>query len=90
MVYSQCKSRHLTYGEVTFIIMEHIEIIPSSLALGIQNCTHTYCNDNPNLIEYYFTYSDSYTYSNLFSSYRNYLFSKRRKEFITHIRDKNR
>lgn len=88
MVYSQCKSRHLTYGEVAFIIMEHIEPIPYSMALGIQNCTHAHCADNANLIEYFYTYWDTYTYDYLFGKYFEYLHSEERKEFVSDMKER--
>ena len=90
LVYSHCKSRPLTFGEVALIIMERIEHIPYATALGIQNCTHAHCEDNSNLIEYFFSYWDDYTYDYLFDEYRNYLQSVRRQEFIEYWKNRDR
>ncbi len=90
LVYSHCKSRYLTFGEVALIVMERIEHIPYATALGIQNCTHAHCEDNLNLIEYFFSYWDDFTYDNLFDEYRDYLHSSRRQEFIEYLKNRDR
>lgn len=59
-VYSDCHKRFLTKGEVAIIIADQIERMPYFELTGIQNCTLTYCDDNSNLIEYYFDYLKSY------------------------------
>lgn len=53
VVYSSCCKRYLTRGELAVIIADHIERMPYFLLTGIQNCTLTFCPDNPNNIEYY-------------------------------------
>ncbi len=52
-VYSNCCNRYLSRGELAIIIADHIEKMPYFLLTGIQNCTMTFCPDNPNNIEYY-------------------------------------
>jgi hypothetical protein len=52
-VKSDCQSVLLTKGEVAIIIADRIELMPYALLTGIQNCLLTFCENNPNLIEYY-------------------------------------
>ena len=59
-VYSDCHNRFLTKGEIAIIIADQIDRMPYFELTGIQNCTLTYCDGNPNLIEYYFSYLKSY------------------------------
>ena len=55
-IYSECHNRTLTKGEVAIIIADKIKTMPYFEMTGIQNCTLTFCDNNPNLIEYYFSY----------------------------------
>jgi hypothetical protein len=57
-IYSECHNRTLTKGEVAIIIADKIKRMPYFEMTGIQNCTLTFCDNNPNLIEYYFSYID--------------------------------
>lgn len=52
-VYSNCCNRYLNKGELAMIMADHIKRMPYFLLTGIQNCTLTFCADNPNNIEYY-------------------------------------
>jgi len=52
-VRSECQKRNLTKGEIAIIMADHIEGMPYFTITGIQNCTLTFCDNNPNLIEYY-------------------------------------
>jgi hypothetical protein len=52
-VYSDCRSRYLTKGEVAIILADRIEVMPYFTLTGLQNCTLAFCKDNANLIEYY-------------------------------------
>ncbi|WP_299892522.1 hypothetical protein [uncultured Lacinutrix sp.] len=52
-VKSECQKRILTKGEIAIIIADRIEGMPYFTITGIQNCTMTFCENNPNLIEYY-------------------------------------
>lgn len=52
-VYSNCCNRYLSKGELALIMADHIDKMPYFLLTGIQNCTQTFCADNPNNIEYY-------------------------------------
>lgn len=52
-VYSICLKRYLTVGEIAIILADTIKRMPYYTLTGIQNCTLEYCEDNPNLIEYY-------------------------------------
>lgn len=59
-VYSDCHNRFLTKGEIAIIIADQIDRMPYFELTGIQNYTLTYCDANPNQIEYYFSYLKSY------------------------------
>ncbi|WP_046745904.1 hypothetical protein [Kordia zhangzhouensis] len=50
---SECNKRNLTKGELAIIIADRIEGMPFALLTGVQNCTMKFCENNPNLIEYY-------------------------------------
>ena len=54
-VYSECQNRKLKRGELAIIMADRIELMPYYTITGIQNCLLTFCEDNPNLIEYYLT-----------------------------------
>ncbi|MDO5970863.1 hypothetical protein Q4Q35_13700 [Flavivirga aquimarina] len=53
-VKSECQERNLTKGEIAIIIADQIEFMPYLTLTGIQNCLLTFCENNPNLVEYYF------------------------------------
>lgn len=55
-VYSDCAKRKLSKGEIAIIIADHIRRMPYFQLTGIQNCTLSHCEKNPNLIEYYFQF----------------------------------
>lgn len=52
-VYSSCQNTKLVKGEIAIIIADRIESMPYALLTGIQNCTMTFCDNNPNMVEYY-------------------------------------
>ncbi|MBX2828233.1 MAG: hypothetical protein KTR22_08725 [Flavobacteriaceae bacterium] len=52
-IYSECEERNLTKGEISIILADHIKRMPYFTLTGIQNCLLTYCESNPNFIEYY-------------------------------------
>jgi len=51
---SDCQERNLTKGEIAIILADRIKSMPYFRLTKIQNCTLTFCENNPNLIEYYF------------------------------------
>ncbi len=53
-IYSDCQKRYLNKGEVAIILADQIESMPYYTVTMIQNCTFSFCENNPNLIEYYF------------------------------------
>ncbi len=55
---SECLKRNLTQGEIAIIIADRIEKMPYFQLTSIQNCTLEFCKNNPNLIEYYFSFID--------------------------------
>ena len=50
---SECHDRILKKGELAIIVADRIEGMPYFTLTGMQNCTLTFCENNPNLIEYY-------------------------------------
>lgn len=52
-VKSDCQAVLLNKGEIAIIIADRIELMPYAFLTGIQNCLLAFCEDNPNLIEYY-------------------------------------
>ena len=52
-VKSECQERNLTKGEIAIIMADHIQRMPYFKLTGIQNCLLTYCENNPNRVEYY-------------------------------------
>ena len=50
---SECNKRYLTKGEIAIIMADQIQFMPYAKLTGIQNCTLSFCKDNPNLVEYY-------------------------------------
>lgn len=52
-VKSECQEQNLTKGDIAIIMADRIERMPYFTLTGIQNCLNTYCENNPNLIEYY-------------------------------------
>ncbi len=53
IIKSDCQERNLTKGEIAIIMADRIEGMPYFTVTGIQNCLATFCENNPNLIEYY-------------------------------------
>ncbi len=54
IIYSDCQNRFLTKGEVAIIVADRLKTMPYYNLTGIQNCTLSHCENNSNLIEYYF------------------------------------
>tara|TARA_Y100000815_G_scaffold273595_1_gene305256 strand:- start:218 stop:652 length:435 start_codon:yes stop_codon:yes gene_type:complete len=52
-VKSECQERNLTKGEIAIIMADQVEFMPYGTLTGIQNCLLTFCENNPNLVEYY-------------------------------------
>jgi hypothetical protein len=76
--YSECNDRYLVKGEIAMIVADGIEKMPYFKVTRIQNCTLTFCKDNPNLIEYYFS-TNKYLSNNKFHErYVQWLYSKNR------------
>jgi len=84
---SECNKRNLTKGELAIIIADRIEGMPFALLTGVQNCLLEFCENNPNLIEYYLPWikidggkSFKEKYINWLASYDRKSKSERRKE----------
>ncbi|MGH1383757.1 hypothetical protein [Kordia sp.] len=77
-VKSECNDGYLTKGEIAIILADRIERMPYFTVTRIQNCTLTFCKNNPNLIEYYFS-SNNFLNNKVFQNrYIEWLYSKDR------------
>ncbi|WP_271765971.1 hypothetical protein [Aquimarina algiphila] len=74
-VKSECKNRILTKGELAIIMADRIERMPYFTITGIQHCTMTFCDNNPNIIEYYLGYNKKNAFK---ERYVEWLYSKER------------
>ena len=50
---TECHDRILTKGEIAIIMADRIEGMPYATLTGVQNCLLSFCENNPNLVEYY-------------------------------------
>ena len=81
-VKSECNNRNLTKGEIAIIIADRIESMPYFTVTRIQNCTLTFCENNPNRIEYYFGINN-YLNNEIFKErYVEWLFSDDRLKSV--------
>lgn len=78
---SICNNRFLTKGELAIIITDRIESMPYFTLTGIDNCLLTFCENNPNLIEYYLDFIRRDGIKNFQLKYSNWLTSDERKEW---------
>ncbi|WP_440880416.1 hypothetical protein [Tenacibaculum sp. C7A-26P2] len=79
---SECHNRNLTKGEIAIIMADRIEPMPYFTVTQIQNCTLTFCENNPNRIEYYFS-TNNYLNNNVFKErYVEWLFSEDRLKSV--------
>ena len=100
---SGCNNRNLKKGEVAIIMADRIEGMPYARVTGIQNCTFTFCDKNPNLIEYYLPFIERDGIENFQKKYLKWLASddridwkpmlsiyKTKKEWRKMIRDRKK
>lgn len=76
---SDCLKRDLTKGEIAIIIADKIEGMPYFQLTCIQNCTLEFCKNNPNLIEYYFSFIQKDNKKSFTEKYIDWLKSTKRK-----------
>nr|WP_322624730.1 hypothetical protein [uncultured Flavobacterium sp.] len=81
-VYSDCNERYLSRGEIAIIIGDLRENMPYATLTHIQNCTLTFCENNPNLIEYYFDAILKMGTDEFSKRYRDWLNSKDHKTWF--------
>jgi hypothetical protein len=99
---SECHNRNLTKGEIAIIMADRIESMPYFSVTRIQNCRLTFCENNPNRIEYYFS-TNNYLNNKIFKErYVEWLFSedrlksvkgkdrKKRKKILTEWKNNSR
>jgi hypothetical protein len=81
-VKSMCQNFYLRKGEIAIIIADRIEYMPYAKLTQIQNCIATFCEDNPNFIEYYLS---AIRKQGIFSFQKKYLrWLKAKKEENSH------
>ncbi len=85
-VKSECHGRNLNKGEIAIIIADQIDRIPYALVIGVQNCLHEFCKDNPNLIEYYLPWINRDGFINFKEKYMSWLSG----EWIKNVSGKER
>lgn len=83
---SECQKRNITKGELAIIIADHIDRMPYALLTGVQNCLLKFCENNPNLIEYYFPWINGDGFSKFKDKYVNWL----SKDWIKEVKGKAR
>lgn len=76
---SKCQNRKLVKGEIAIILADRIELMPYYYLTKIQNCLMTFCEDNPNLIEYYLN-SIKRDLNSFTKDYKEWLNSEKRKK----------
>lgn len=81
-VYSDCNNRYLTRGEIAIIVGDLRETMPYATLTNIQNCILTFCENNPNLIEYYFNAILKMGTDEFSKRYRDWLSSKDHKTWF--------
>ena len=89
-VKSECQKRYLTKGEIAIIMADRIEIMPYGHLTGVQNDIGEFCENNPNLIEYYFPWIRKDGTENYKNKYMNWLCSEDRLDFPTKLKGKAR
>ncbi len=87
---SICNNRILTKGELALIIADRIEPMPYFTLTGIQNCLLTFCENNPNLIEYYLDFIRRDGKKNFQLKYSNWLMSDERKDWTPLFAEKTK
>ncbi|WP_272151344.1 hypothetical protein [Tenacibaculum aiptasiae] len=75
---SDCHNRNLNKGEVAIIIADKIHSMPYFILTGFQNCLMTFCEGNPNLIEYYFPKIIDLGVDNFQKKYNKWLLSEKK------------
>ncbi|MET1259881.1 hypothetical protein ABV409_11075 [Flagellimonas sp. DF-77] len=80
-VKSECQERYLAKGEVAIILADQIEFMPYAKLTDVQNCLLSFCEDNPNLIEYYLWAIKTDGIHNFQKRYVDWLNSEKHKSY---------
>ncbi|SDL76988.1 hypothetical protein SAMN05421823_10869 [Catalinimonas alkaloidigena] len=80
-VKSDCLGRVLSIGELAIIAADRLEMMPYSQLTGVQNCLLSFCDENPNFIEYYLNVIKEAGTSSFQEKYFEWLQSDGRKEW---------
>ena len=89
-VKSECQERNLTKGEIAIIIADRIEGMPYFIVTGVQNCTMEFCENNPNLIEYYLPWIEKDGGKSFKEKYIYWLASYDRKSKSERLKEKRK
>lgn len=89
-VNSDCQNFKLTKGEIAMILADRIEYMPYAKLTNIQNCLMTFCEDNPNLIEYYFYAIRRDNVKKFQVRYKDWLKSGERKKWPPYLNNKKK
>lgn len=82
---SECQNFNLNRGEVAIVLADRIERMPYFYVTHIQNCTLQFCEDNPNLVEFYFYAIRRDTVQSFQERYVEWLSSDDRKKSTAYI-----
>jgi hypothetical protein len=89
-VKSECRERNLKKGEIAIIMADHIERMPYATLTGVRNCFMTFCENNPNLIEYYLPWINRDGIEKFQTKYVNWLYDKEHLDWPIKLRGKAR
>lgn len=82
-IHSECRDRTLTKGEIAIILADKILPMPYAILIGVQNCLATYCDNNPNRVEYYLDAFQGKEMITFQKTYQEWLTSDHKKEWTS-------
>jgi hypothetical protein len=89
-IYSNCQNLNLTRGEVAIILADRIEYMPYAKLTNVQNCLMAFCENNPNLIEYYLYTIRRDNVKEFQGRYKDWLTSKDRRNWPSNLNSKKK
>ena len=89
-VKSDCQERRLTKGEIAIIMADRIEGMPYAQLTRVQNCLLTYCENNPNFIEYYLPWINRDGTENFKNKYVDWIYDTERLDWPIKLKGKAR
>ena len=87
---SECQDRILKKGELAIILADRIEGMPYFTLTGMQNCILTFCENNPNLVEYYLPAIEAQGMAEFQEKYKEWLASDDRIDWTPMLNYKSK